>query len=159
MVYFIKDEGSGHIKIGYTSGGVYGVKQRLSSLQTSSPTKLEVLAVIQGSRKTEKYLHEQFKDIRVIGEWFKPTVKLMAQILLLSKNQYNEQTKDDNYCGVENFRNRVVITIPNSIMTEIKLLAKAERRTVSNMVTFMLSEALQKLPLTTRLAAGQEVQG
>ena len=64
MIYFIKQEG--YIKIGYTTL----FKKRLTQLQTSSPVKLEVLALIKGEKTDEKKYHDTFKHINSNGEWF-----------------------------------------------------------------------------------------
>ena len=64
MIYFIKQ--GDYVKIGYTTL----FKKRLNQLQTSSPVKLEVLALIKGDRVEEKNYHNAFKHINSNGEWF-----------------------------------------------------------------------------------------
>lgn len=150
MVYFIKDYGSGHIKIGYTSGGMYGATQRLNGLQTASSTKLEILAVMRGSRETEKSLHEKFKDEHTRGEWFIPSARLMEYILPLLENQHDDaEICCDEY---EDFEpcDRITLKVPNDVIAEIKRIAKIENRSISNMTTVILMEALQKLNFITR---------
>lgn len=67
MIYFIKSE-SGHVKIGYTEDDV---GQRLYSLQCGCPFKLNILKIINGSRKHEKAIHKIFKENKTQNEWFK----------------------------------------------------------------------------------------
>lgn len=71
MVYFVR---SGRfIKIGYTGN----LNARLGQLGTSSPTVLQVLAVVDGDRDTEVAYHERWAKYRSHGEWFKygPEIK------------------------------------------------------------------------------------
>lgn len=78
-VYFVEGPG-GAIKIGCTRN----VKVRIESLQTSSPQKLKLLAVIPGGRQLESAMHAAFDDARVEGEWFRSTTALRALIAELS---------------------------------------------------------------------------
>lgn len=69
IIYFVKSTISHEIKIGFTSSNVL---KRLSTIQTSHPYKLELLAKIPGDRKFEKSLHQKFEKYRLKGEWFQP---------------------------------------------------------------------------------------
>lgn len=62
------------IKIGRTT--YRGLLNRLQSLQTGQPYKLEFMFVGRGEPSTEKYLHREFAAIRLKGEWFKRTREL-----------------------------------------------------------------------------------
>lgn len=64
MIYFIKQ--NDYVKIGFTNR----FKTRLNQLQTSSPVKLEVLAIVDGDKDDERLLHNMFKHIATNGEWF-----------------------------------------------------------------------------------------
>jgi len=83
-VYFIMSEENKEIKIGFTVGPV---EKRLSSLQTAHPYKLQLLGTIPGTTEDEKSLHEQFANIRLQGEWFKPHVDLLAFVAVIFKGQ------------------------------------------------------------------------
>lgn len=74
-VYFIRAH-TGHIKIGHSSK----VLQRYADLQVSWPVPLELLAVVVGTHRLEKQLHEKFAEHRVQGEWFNPAPELLAVI-------------------------------------------------------------------------------
>ncbi len=64
-VYFIR--AGDHVKVGYSAQPL----DRLQTLQTSHPEKLEILCTIPGSIKTERSLHARFQSYRVRGEWFR----------------------------------------------------------------------------------------
>src|SRR5579862_4706700 len=64
QTYFIRNVDSNAIKI----GKAVDVKERLSSLQTGSSSKLVLLLVLADDRETE--LHDRFAKARLGGEWF-----------------------------------------------------------------------------------------
>lgn len=71
MVYFIKSEMLGLIKIGYCTDGKF--KSRFCQLRVSSPDNLLLMGLIsEADRNYEKSLHVRFKYLRVRGEWFSP---------------------------------------------------------------------------------------
>jgi hypothetical protein len=63
-VYFI--ESLGKIKIGCTKD----IYRRLESLQTSCPTEVNLLFLIDGGTEMESILHNKFKAHYSHGEWF-----------------------------------------------------------------------------------------
>lgn len=89
FVYFIQGENGGAIKIGFSKNP----DSRLRELQTSYPDMLKILCLVPGSYKAEKEYHENFKDIRLNGEWFKPTKELLKEIEEL-KIKYPQQVGD-----------------------------------------------------------------
>lgn len=79
VVYFVQEDHSGPIKIGYTEGSAEG---RLSAMQIGNPRRLQLIAEIRGCcRDDEKRWHNQFAELRFVGEWFHPTSGLLAEIL------------------------------------------------------------------------------
>lgn len=75
MIYFLQRE-DGAIKIGTT----IDIHQRLKTL-TAETGKLELIALIEGSRDREQELHLQFKHLRIDRrEWFYDTSELRAFI-------------------------------------------------------------------------------
>jgi len=68
FVYFIQAESGGPVKIGHS----VDPGQRLSQLQSSSPYKLVIRAVIPGDRAKEREFHHLFHKQRIRGEWFEP---------------------------------------------------------------------------------------
>lgn len=79
-VYFIRSGHTHAIKIGFTAGRV---EDRLKSLQTAHPYKLEVVGKSRGTRDYEKSLHSRFSSLRLEGEWFEPHPDLLALISIL----------------------------------------------------------------------------
>lgn len=75
MIYFIQavDEPEGPVKIGFTDRAV---GKRLAALQTGNPRELRVVALTNGDRDTETYLHRRFAASRMCGEWFKWSAEL-----------------------------------------------------------------------------------
>ena len=74
VVYFLMV--GGNIKIGFTRN----LKKRIKNHKTHTSLKIEVLGFFRGSRKTELDLHAHFHDLRVTGEWFRPSADLLAFI-------------------------------------------------------------------------------
>jgi hypothetical protein len=64
FVYFVTDGEA--IKIGWSKQ----IVKRISSLQSSSGRKLEVLATFAGGQYQERMLHHRFEHLRFQGEWF-----------------------------------------------------------------------------------------
>ena len=79
-LYFI--QGKDSIKIGRSND----VLRRLSQLQVSSPTKLEIIRVFYGRGCYEFTAHWAFQHIRINGEWFHDTPEIRNFIELLSQN-------------------------------------------------------------------------
>lgn len=66
-VYIFQKGRRAVVKIGY-SGDHEG---RMASLQTSTPDKMRLIALIPGSRSVEAALHKRFREYRLSGEWFR----------------------------------------------------------------------------------------
>lgn len=81
MIYFIRSYNQ-FIKIGRS----IEPDSRRKTLQTGSPIKLKVKAVLPGDYKTEKGLHELFAHIRYNGEWFRYTDELKWFIRAIQDN-------------------------------------------------------------------------
>ena len=101
FVYFIQEEETGRIKIGFSEKHPEG---RLKDFQTGNPNKLILLGYIEGTPQDESNLHQEFSQERIRNEWFKssPRVKVRIKELLeesledkkskikvLNKGQYN----------------------------------------------------------------------
>lgn len=81
MIYFVA--AFDVVKIGYSSGA--SAQRRVSSLQTSSPTPLTLLASIEGTRSEEIAAHLVLRDYRRKGEWFErqPAMDFMGDCIEL----------------------------------------------------------------------------
>lgn len=66
MIYVIGEHRQGVVKIGRSADPL----DRLANLQTSSPTRLVLLACFDGDQLEERALHALFADRRLSGEWF-----------------------------------------------------------------------------------------
>lgn len=80
VIYFVRAESTGFIKIGWTSTDPMG---RIAALQTGSGP-LTLLAQTVGDRKLERAFHKLFEAHRKHGEWFMPTPDLIRLIDALS---------------------------------------------------------------------------
>ena len=65
-VYVIASRGA--CKIGFTSGNP---ADRLKSLQTGNPNRLELVGSVEGERFLEDLAHMRFESCRLEGEWFR----------------------------------------------------------------------------------------
>lgn len=77
MIYFIKAEHSGRIKIGTT----IRLSERLKAITKDAGEPLRILAVVDGSFPEEKSLHDRFSHLRAFGEWFEPGDDLLGFIV------------------------------------------------------------------------------
>jgi|GEM_PF-1967067 len=84
MIYFVR--ANNRVKIGYADDP----SSRIPSIQTSSPYKLEVLLIIEGTYEIEHKIHKRFQEYRIIGEWFEYGPRLEAYLL-------NNQAKDRKF--------------------------------------------------------------
>lgn len=84
VVYFITTKDALFVKIGFSTKP----QERVQALQTSSPVKLSLLAMIPGTMETERYFHELFSDYRTDGEWFRLEGDLMFAITLLKSDAF-----------------------------------------------------------------------
>ena len=86
FVYFIKEDDTGNVKIGFSS---QHPKNRLKELQTGNSSQLSLIGYVDGDQYLEKELHNIFwKDrTRDSGEWFKMSPLLKEKIQSLLKEQ------------------------------------------------------------------------
>lgn len=66
MIYFIRIQDGGPIKIGVTEDP----RSRLAALQGSHAQKLELWRLFEGGYLEEQALHKRFKSSRIEREWF-----------------------------------------------------------------------------------------
>lgn len=66
VIYFLRAGNGGSVKIGWS----LKVSERITALQAGQPFKLVILRQIPAERWVEKWLHWQFKEGRLNGEWF-----------------------------------------------------------------------------------------
>jgi hypothetical protein len=80
-VYFIADDVSGCIKIGWCRGRV---ECRLKTLQCGNSNELTIVGQMAGTILDEHALHRRFADAHRFGEWFRATRELRAFIADIS---------------------------------------------------------------------------
>lgn len=80
QIYFI--ECAGRLKVGFSNN----VALRMIALQNAAPRKLNLLGSIAGDKAFERRIHEQLKEHREHGEWFKlnPDVRAFIRRLVLT---------------------------------------------------------------------------
>lgn len=77
MVYFVRAEVTGLVKIGFTQGDPAA---RMADLQVGSPVRLTLLGAVPGDRSDEQALHRRFAHARSHGEWFYPCPDLLSYL-------------------------------------------------------------------------------
>lgn len=78
IVYFLQAGTKGPIKIGVTKRGL---AKRVKSIQCGCWLKLTVITSIPtGGPALEYELHQDFKHLRLNGEWFRPSAELLNYI-------------------------------------------------------------------------------
>lgn len=77
VVYFIRAESGGPIKIGYTS---LNPERRLEQLNVGHWETFRLLGLLFGGRDLESQLHRRFSHLSIRGEWFRDAPDLLAFI-------------------------------------------------------------------------------
>ncbi len=67
LVYYMLDEESGHVKIGYS----VCVIERKIAIEKNTDKNLYIICLMPGGRNKESKEHKRWKNKRVTGEWFK----------------------------------------------------------------------------------------
>lgn len=75
MIYFLRTDDGSRVKIGYTRDG-RTLLSRIETLQYQHQCTLHLMRAIDGERWTESWLHQQFLDQRISGEWFHVTAAM-----------------------------------------------------------------------------------
>jgi hypothetical protein len=130
LIYFIRDEATNRIKIGTT----IRLSQRLYQLGLMTKGPLHVLAVLPGSFADESALHERFKSLRVVGEWFKPEPELIDFIT----------TKGQAWDGSDEGPRLVSIRLDSDIVDLVRIAAAMKRVSVSDYINQVLSPLIEE---------------
>lgn len=75
-VYFITTADEQFLKIGVS----VDVESRLKNLQTSQPSRLRLVGIIEGDEDVEAQWHRRFRHLRQSGEWFRYAGDLRAAV-------------------------------------------------------------------------------
>lgn len=81
MIYFIQNETTKAIKIGYSTD----VQKRLAQLQTAVAEKLILIGQITGEIEHERALHDRFREHHLRGEWFRGDAGLAEELAAMSE--------------------------------------------------------------------------
>ena len=113
FVYFIQEEGTHKIKIGFSEKHPNG---RLKDFQTGNSNKLNLLGYIEGTYEDESNLHREFYEERGNGEWFEYSPRLKEGIKeLLEKSLEKKKEGIDvlnlNNSSTENENEYEVVTV------------------------------------------------
>jgi len=84
MIYLITNREKGICKIGFSNNP----EKRLLQLQTGNPYKLTLECTIDGSIDLERELHEQFKSLSLVGEWFNFTKEIKEYFSITDSANY-----------------------------------------------------------------------
>lgn len=169
MIYFIQDDSSFAIKIGYTAGSA---ETRLGQLQTGNPSGLVLLLEMEGSQKDEAHFHWFFASLRERGEWFRPGPKLMAFIIkmasaLASELAYEkgrrEQTELLQFVVAQSLKTYAKPAIPELlahakaaglkvVAEDGKLIVRGPKSSDPELVRQLLARKAELMPLVVSLA-------
>lgn len=68
VVYFVCAMEAGAVKIGYCSDP-RKLRARLDDLQVGNHCELRLIRIVRGLNNTERWFHNQFKELHIRGEW------------------------------------------------------------------------------------------
>ena len=96
IIYVIQCGNLPYYKIGMTTSGV---DSRLASLQTGSPLPLRVLFTRTHYRpvECERFLHDKFKHVRMMGEWFRLSFDELMDLAVILGHEHREDMKCEYY--------------------------------------------------------------
>jgi hypothetical protein len=89
FVYFIRVEApveAQPVKVGRARDPA----KRLTDLQCSSPWRLTMMRIVEGSLGLERMLHQFLAEDRMSGEWFRPSSRLDS-LLALSDDEIHDR--------------------------------------------------------------------
>jgi hypothetical protein len=113
VVYFAHHPGKGLIKIGYSKDP----RRRIFDLRAKHKERIELIAVMPGSRIIERFLHHKFHKLRMEGEWFSPSPELLK-----IADKASQFTMD------KSIPSKIMIPITPDAYRILAALAKREKR-------------------------------
>ncbi len=97
-VYFIRDEASGLIKIGFTQQSIW---ERVAQMRNANPGVLTVLGVMRSTSMFERNLLHRFSASLKSHEWFYPSDDLVDYVRRRSRKPPKKPTPGCPDCYVE----------------------------------------------------------
>lgn len=117
-IYFLRAEGQGFVKIGYS----VDVERRVAALRCGSPYELTVIGVLAGFDEDEEAaLHKRFAHLRTRGEWFAEEGEL-AEFIKSLRSEEGYEEGNERSMDIETERHEI-----NQLRAQIEEL-KAERK-------------------------------
>ena len=129
MVYFLKSARTGLVKIGRTSH----FRSRYGQLCFEHREPLEILGVVSEDDWEEKGLHRIFKEIRVVGEWFRDDSRLRRFIA-------EHATRE--FAAIDSPRNEVQVPLDRLIAHQAKKVAESRGIRLSCYLDGLLRQAV-----------------
>ena len=86
-VYIIQHEEGGLIKIGFSSN----LSLRMRNICLVTGKKIKVLALLDGGKDLESYLHYKFHKYRKLGEWFEDHQVILDYAKNYRKHEYFDE--------------------------------------------------------------------
>jgi len=137
-VYFVA--AGRHVKIGFSTAPL----ERLRSLQTSHPEKLEILHAVPGTQLMERSFHRRFAKGRVRGEWFLLSQEVRRFIDWLKRREEPKRPKRAEKAPPSP-RKRKPLTSPEVVRLHMMRLECGAETPRGYLITGVL-EGMERLP-------------
>ena len=128
FVYVLQAGLNGPIKVGYSAH----LKTRMRTLATGAFDALRVLRVIEGSRDTERWMHERFAASWRQGEWFDFHSDMLTVLppdpdTLRIDVEVKSQELGDLLAEMRQYISQITADLPQQSSVKQRLVAAAER--------------------------------
>lgn len=146
MIYFIKGEITGRVKIGTSR---QSVNERLKQFQMYSPDSLVVLLEVEGGYEEEKIIKRYLKNYVVHGEWFELTKEVIGLINRIKRNG-KRIPNDLIFHRIESVPKKYrkgISTLPVGLSKIIKTMAKEKGIKPSEMFTEIIQTGMKRLKI------------
>lgn len=129
MIYFLRSQRTGRIKIGRTSY----FRSRYDRLCFEHKEPLEILGVVSEDDWEEKGLHRVFKETRMEGEWFRDEPRLRRFIAEHATLEFE---------AIDSPRNDAGVPIDRMIAHQAKEVAESRKIRLSDYLSGLLRQAV-----------------
>lgn len=119
-IYFMRADEDGPVKIGWSEN----VRQRADEVRPTPDTRLTLIRLIDGPRWGERWLHGQFDDFRIQGEWFSFAPEMLT-IELPAERPPTPPGKKSASSGTSKKTTTVGVRVPNGLLAEWQAAAES----------------------------------